>query len=87
MNRAAKPPQRSIPHWLGRIRQYAEATTELKEAIRLKPDLADAHFALGLAFLSPHDKRQALSEADALSRINSQLARQLKDLVDRRPFC
>jgi len=68
---------------LGKARQYSEAIGQLKEAIRLKPELAEAHFALGLAYLSIGDRQKALNEVDALSRIDSRQATQLRSLIDR----
>lgn len=68
---------------LGKAGQYSEAITQLREAVRLKPELPDAHFALGLAYMSTGDRQKAMDEVNALSRIDSREAAQLKDLIDR----
>jgi hypothetical protein len=51
----------------------------------LKPDLPDAHFALGLAYLSAGDRQNAIAEVSVLSRLDQQLSAQLQGLIDRNP--
>jgi len=63
---------------------YQDAIIELKEALRLKPDLTDARFALGLAYVSIGDWHQAAVEANSLSRADRHLAAQLQKDVYKR---
>jgi len=67
---------------LGKAGRYPEAITELREAVRLKTDLADAHFALGVAYVSIRDRVNARNEVDALSPIDSRQAAQLQAIID-----
>jgi tetratricopeptide (TPR) repeat protein len=68
---------------LGKAGRYQEAITHLKEAIRLAPNMADAHFALGLAYLSVDDRKNASIEVEVLSRLDSHQADQLQSLIER----
>jgi tetratricopeptide (TPR) repeat protein len=56
---------------LGRYQEEVEA---YKQAIRLKPDDADAHYNLGLAYLGLDDKGSALEEDKILKGIDSEMA-------------
>ncbi len=67
---------------LGKAGQYQEAIVHLKEAVRLAPNLADAHFALGLAYVSIGDRKKAVDEVNTLWRIDSEQAARLQHLVD-----
>ena len=67
---------------LGRAGQHQAAITELREAIRLKPDLAEAHFALALAYLSVPDRVKARAQRAKLQLLDVNLARKLQSLID-----
>ena len=67
---------------LGKAAQYQEAIVHLKEAIRLAPRMADAHFALGLAYISVGDRKKASDEANSLSVLDPQKASRLRYLLD-----
>jgi tetratricopeptide (TPR) repeat protein len=68
---------------LGKAGRYQEAIAHLKEAVRLAPNMADAHFALGLAYLSADDRKNAGVEVGVLSRLDSQQADRLQTLIER----
>jgi len=48
--------------------------------VRIRPDYAEAHFNLGLAYLALDDKMNAQAEITALQNLKSPLAAKLKSL-------
>lgn len=66
---------------LGKSGRYKESAEALKEAVRLKPTFADAHFALGLAYISLGDRNLAIKQSQTLDRLDSALAKQLRDMI------
>ena len=54
-----------------------EAIVAYKEAIRLKPDNADAHYGLGLSYLALKDRDSAQQEQQALQKLNPEMAAKL----------
>ena len=50
----------------------AKAAEQLKEAIRLRPDLAEAHYSLMIAYRKLGRKSDAMAESDILRRIREQ---------------
>jgi tetratricopeptide (TPR) repeat protein len=60
---------------------YREAIESFKQAIRIKPDDVDAHYGLGLAYLSLSDKTSALDEYKILKDLDSQMAEELFNLI------
>ncbi len=57
--------------------KYKEAIEEFKQAIKIDPNLAKAHYCLGLAYLSLNDKGSALEQYKILKRLDSGLAKEL----------
>jgi tetratricopeptide (TPR) repeat protein len=57
--------------------QYTNAIELLKRAISLKPDFADAHFALALTYLVTKKKSVALDQYQILQSLNPLLASRL----------
>jgi hypothetical protein len=56
--------------------------------VRLKPDFADAHFALGLAYLNLGQESNALEQLNTLNQIDPCLSEKLRELiamVNKRP--
>ena len=43
----------------GKFGRWQDAIQAYKQAIRIKPDLADAHLGLGMAYLMTGDKNSA----------------------------
>ena len=66
---------------LGKSGRYKESAEALKEAVRLKPTFADAHFALGLAYISLGDRNPAIKQSQALDRLDPALAKKLRDMI------
>lgn len=58
-----------------------EAVEALKRAIQLKPDYAEAHLALGKAYLRLGDKDSALEEYKILKQLNRGWANNLFTLI------
>jgi hypothetical protein len=55
----------------------------LKEAIKLKPTHAQAHYSLGLVYASLNDKEGFTREFAILKRIDPKLAEQLYNAVKK----
>jgi tetratricopeptide (TPR) repeat protein len=53
-------------------RKYAEAMDQYRDAIRLQPNLADAHYRLGQALVRAGDKAQAQAEFEVYDRLHKQ---------------
>jgi tetratricopeptide (TPR) repeat protein len=60
---------------------YTEAIEALKQAIRIKPDLADAHFSLGVTYAALNDKGSALKQYKILKSLDSELANKLYNII------
>jgi Flp pilus assembly protein TadD len=54
-----------------------EAVKSYREAIRLKPDHAVAHYYLGLTLVATGSSDEAMAEYRTLQRLNPQRAQQL----------
>jgi tetratricopeptide (TPR) repeat protein len=54
---------------------------EFKDAVKLNPNFASAHYGLGLAYLSYGDKRGAQKAEEALKKLKSPLANKLTDAL------
>jgi tetratricopeptide (TPR) repeat protein len=65
-----------------KLRRYREAIEAYKEAIRIKPDFAEAHYNLGLTYLILGDKGSALDEYRILKDLDKDLANKLFTLID-----
>lgn len=60
---------------------YQSAIESYKEAIRLKPDFAEAHYYLGVVYLKVDDRSNALEEYNILKNLNKELANELFNLI------
>ncbi|MBP1696041.1 MAG: hypothetical protein H6Q41_1229, partial [Deltaproteobacteria bacterium] len=58
-----------------------EAMDSYKQAIRLKPSLAEAHLNLGMAYLRLGDKGSAIEEYKILKELDKVLANRLFNLI------
>jgi len=65
-------------HQIGR---YEEAIESYKQAVLIKPNLAEAHLNLGMTFLRVGDKGSALEEYKILKDQDMELAYRLFNLI------
>jgi tetratricopeptide (TPR) repeat protein len=59
----------------GKIR---EAIANFRKAVQIKPDFPEAHFSLGLSYVSIGDLKSAQDECEVLKTMNPTLANHLK---------
>jgi Flp pilus assembly protein TadD len=75
--------------YLGLGRLYAaqnradDAATAFKKAIEVKPKLAEAYFNLGMIYAATGKKDAALEQHRALQGLNADLAKRLKEFIDK----
>jgi len=60
---------------------HREAVESYKQAIRIKPDLAEAHYKLGIAYLIKGDRGSALEEYKILKVLDPESAKKLFNLI------
>jgi tetratricopeptide (TPR) repeat protein len=60
-----------------------EAIDAYQQAIKINPDNADAHANLGVAYLAIGDKNSALAEYNILKSLNSELANDLLNQINK----
>jgi tetratricopeptide (TPR) repeat protein len=65
--------------------RFKRAKSFFEEAIRLKPDYPEAHFALGVSYVELLDKKSANLELDELKRLNPSLAKKLAQKIKKGP--
>jgi len=63
------------------LHEYNRAINIFKEAIRINPDYANAHYMLAIDYLSIGDRDSALDENKILKELNINLANKLFDLM------
>jgi tetratricopeptide (TPR) repeat protein len=63
------------------IGRFEEAISSYKQAIRLKPSLAEAHLNLGMSYLKLGNKGSAIEEYKILRGLNQELANKLFNLI------
>jgi Flp pilus assembly protein TadD len=84
-NSTTGPSETEINYALGRAYygtgSYRQAVKAFETAVRLKPDFASAHFALGLSYMEIGDKRLAEKEEQVLRKLNSRLADRLSGIL------
>jgi len=66
-----------------RLGRHHRGRLAIIEAIRLEPDYPEAHYELGLANLSLHNRALALEEYKVLLRLNQKLAYKLFGFIYR----
>ena len=65
-------------HQMGR---FEEAIASYKEAIKMKPNLAEAHLNLGMTHLKLGDRGSALEEYKILKDLDKEMANKLFNLI------
>jgi TonB family protein len=65
-----------------RISKFEEAIRVLSEAVRLKPDWAQAHLNLGVAYIKLKDRQKALEQHEILKKLNPEVAKTLFDIIE-----
>jgi tetratricopeptide (TPR) repeat protein len=60
---------------------YREAIESYKQAIRIKPDDAEAHYGLGIAYIILNDRGSTLEEYRKLKSLDSERANKLFNLI------
>lgn len=63
--------------------RIADAVTEFNQAVQLKPDYAEAHFNLGVAYLQLGKKHEAEEQQRILVKLNPELAAKLDALIKK----
>jgi Flp pilus assembly protein TadD len=75
--------------YIGLGRLYAaqervdDSITAFKKAIEVKPKLAEAYFNLGVIYVATGKKDAALEQQHALQGLNAELAKRLKEMIDK----
>ena len=75
--------------YLGLGRLYAaqsrvpDSVAAFRKAIELKPKLAEAYFNLGMIYSAVGKKDSALEQYQVLQRLNGDLAKRLKEFIDK----
>jgi Flp pilus assembly protein TadD len=67
----------------GKLGRHQEAIDAFKQAVRIKPDDAEAHCNLGVAYLAIGDKNSALAEYNILKSLDSKLANDLLNQINK----
>jgi tetratricopeptide (TPR) repeat protein len=67
----------------GRLGRWPDAIEACKNAVRIKPAYAEAHANLGNAYLAIGDKNSALAEYNILKSLNSELANNLLNQINK----
>ena len=57
-------------------------SSRIKRTIKLRPNLAQAHYNLGLTYNAINDKNSAMSQYEALKGIDADLAKRLYDAIE-----
>jgi len=79
------PTKAMVYHIIGfcysELGNHSKAIEAFKQAIRIDPDYAEAHYSLGVAYLLIRDRNSALNEYKILKELNIDLANELFDLL------
>ncbi len=67
----------SGPYAYWRLKRTTEAIGEYKEAIRLKPDYATAHYNLGVTYVESGNRNAAMVEYEILAKLKPDSAEKL----------
>ena len=65
----------------GALGNYRDQKSAYKKAIRINPDFAPAHYAIGQAFLQQGDKAAALDEYKILRKLDDEIAEKLFEKI------
>ena len=63
--------------------RYSEAIEAYKAVIQLKPNLAGAHYNLGITYVKINDQENARRQHELLKPLNAAMASQLQTLLRR----
>ena len=63
------------------LQRYQESKEAYQQAIRLKPDLAEAHYGLGRTYLMLGDRDGALEEYKVLKSLDPKSAEELLENI------
>jgi Flp pilus assembly protein TadD len=63
------------------LKRTSDAAAEFKQAIDLKPQYAEAHYNLGVAYLQMGQKTEAQTQQTQLTTLNPKLAAKLEALL------
>jgi tetratricopeptide (TPR) repeat protein len=63
------------------LAMHKEAMKNFKQAIKIKPDLAEAHLGLGISYHYLKDRKSALKEYNILKDLDPQMAKKLFKLM------
>ena len=58
-----------------------KAIESYKQVLRIVPDLADAHYELGLVYVLSNDRDSALEQYKILKKLDTEVANELFDLI------
>jgi Flp pilus assembly protein TadD len=70
-----------VGYCYGNLGRYQDEIESYKQAIRIKPDFAKAHYNLGIAYLLKGDKGSALEEYKILKTLDAEKANELFNLI------
>ena len=65
------------------LKRYKESNDAYQQAIRLKPDFAEAHYGLGRTYLMLGDRDGALEEYNVLKTLDPKSAAELGESIPR----
>ena len=61
--------------------KYEEAIESYKQAIRIDPDDATAHYGLGVTYIILRDKSSALKQHKILKKLDTKMAKELLGMI------
>jgi tetratricopeptide (TPR) repeat protein len=67
-----------------RLDQDEQAVAALRQAIKIRPNFAQAHYDLGVAYFASNDRRGATEEYNSLKRLDPQRAAKLLSVINGR---
>ncbi|MCS6952864.1 MAG: tetratricopeptide repeat-containing serine protease family protein [Bryobacteraceae bacterium] len=86
--RATAADPRCAPGWLhlgfalGKLGRTAERLKAYQKAIEVRPDFADAHYSLGVAYALANRRTEALEHQQVLEKLDRELAHKLRLLIE-----
>ncbi len=67
-----------------RLNQDEQAVAAFRQAIRIRPNFAQAHYNLGVAYVTTNNRRGATDEYNALKRLDPTRAAKLLAVINGR---
>jgi len=68
---------------LSKLSRWAEAVEAFKQAVKIKPGYAEAHFNLGVTCLNLRDQKAAKAVYETLKTLDADLASRLLKLISQ----